>query len=63
MRRINALNPITAKVVLKTITFSTKYNKPVVIHCVAFDELIILKKSHISVPIIIHGFSKKCNRG
>ncbi len=38
-----------------------KYRKPVVIHCVAaFQELIAIKKAmHISVPMIIHGFSKK----
>jgi TatD DNase family protein len=38
-----------------------KYRKPVVIHCVAaFQELIAIKKAmRISVPMIIHGFSKK----
>ena len=37
-----------------------KYKKPVVIHCVAaFQEVIaIKKKTKISVPLIIHGFSK-----
>jgi TatD DNase family protein len=36
------------------------YNKPVVIHCVAaFQEVIALKKRlKITVPMIIHGFSK-----
>jgi TatD DNase family protein len=44
----------------KQLLLAQKYNKPVVIHCVAaFDELIAIKKSlNISVPIIIHGFSK-----
>ena len=37
-----------------------KYQKPVIIHCVAaFQELIALKqKLNISVPMVIHGFSK-----
>jgi TatD DNase family protein len=37
-----------------------KYQKPLVLHLVAaFDELIAIKKRlKISVPIIIHGFSK-----
>ncbi|MCW2120790.1 TatD family hydrolase [Flavobacterium sp. 7A] len=37
-----------------------EYQKPVVIHCVAaFDELIATKKRlKITVPIVIHGFSK-----
>ena len=37
-----------------------KYNKPVIIHCVAaFQELILSKqKLNISVPMVIHGFSK-----
>ena len=37
-----------------------QYQKPVVIHCVAaFQELIEIKnKLKISVPILIHGFSK-----
>jgi TatD DNase family protein len=37
-----------------------KYKKPVVIHCVAaFQELIAIKKKlNLSVPLLIHGFSK-----
>ena len=37
-----------------------KYQKPVVIHCVAaFQELIAIKKKlNLSVPLLIHGFSK-----
>jgi TatD DNase family protein len=37
-----------------------KHCKPVIIHCVAaFDELIeITNKLQITVPVIIHGFSK-----
>ncbi|MDI1317887.1 TatD family hydrolase [Flavobacterium sp.] len=44
----------------KQIALAQKYNKPLVLHLVAaFDELIEIKKRlKISVPIIIHGFSK-----
>ena len=44
----------------KQLLLAQKYNKPVVIHCVAaFQEVIETKKRlHISVPMIIHGFSK-----
>jgi TatD DNase family protein len=45
----------------KQLALAEKYNKPVVIHCVAaFQELIVIKKKmKISVPMIIHGFAKK----
>jgi TatD DNase family protein len=44
----------------KQLVLAEKYKKPVVIHCVAaFQEVIeIKKKMKISVPMIIHGFSK-----
>ena len=44
----------------KQLLLAQKYNKPVVIHCVAaFQEVVEIKKRlHISVPMIIHGFSK-----
>jgi TatD DNase family protein len=44
----------------KQLLLAQKYNKPVVLHCVAaFQELIAIKKKmNISVPMIIHGFSK-----
>jgi TatD DNase family protein len=45
----------------RQLAFAEKHRKPLVIHCVAaFQELIeIKKKLKISVPMIIHGFSKK----
>lgn len=45
----------------KQLALAEKSKKPVVIHCVAsFQELIRIKKElKISVPMIIHGFSKK----
>ena len=44
----------------KQLLLAQKYNKPVVIHCVAaFQEVVEIKKRvAISVPMIIHGFSK-----
>jgi len=45
----------------KQLALAEKHHKPVVIHCVAaFQELIeIRKRLKITVPMIIHGFSKK----
>jgi TatD DNase family protein len=44
----------------KQLLLAQKHNKPVVIHCVAaFQEVIATKKRlKITVPMIIHGFSK-----
>ncbi|WP_374504919.1 TatD family hydrolase [Flavobacterium sp.] len=44
----------------RQLLLAEQYQKPVVIHCVAaFQELIAIKKSlKISVPFLIHGFSK-----
>lgn len=44
----------------KQLALAEKYNRPVVIHCVAaFQQVIEIKKRlKISVPMIIHGFSK-----
>ena len=45
----------------KQLVLAEKYRKPVVIHCVAaFQELIEIKKRlNVTVPMLIHGFSKK----
>ena len=45
----------------RQLTLAEKHQKPVVIHCVAaFQELIETKKRlKITVPMIVHGFSKK----
>lgn len=44
----------------KQLFLAEKYKKPVVIHCVAaYQEVIAIKKKlKISVPMVIHGFSK-----
>lgn len=54
--------PLEQQIVVfeKQLTLAEKYQKPVVIHCVAaFQEVIALKKKmKVSVPMIVHGFSK-----
>jgi len=54
--------PMAVQIVVfeKQIALAEKYQKPLVLHLVAaFDELIAIKnRLQISVPIIIHGFSK-----
>jgi TatD DNase family protein len=59
-KRIEIPMDLQQQVFEKQLVLAQKYNKPVIIHCVAaFDELIaVTKKLKISVPIIIHGFSK-----
>lgn len=44
----------------KQLFLAQKHNKPVVVHCVgAFQEVIAIKKRlKITVPMLIHGFSK-----
>ena len=44
----------------KQIELAQKYNKPLILHCVsAYQDMIEIKKRlQISVPMIIHGFSK-----
>ncbi|WP_035643584.1 TatD family hydrolase [Flavobacterium sp. ASV13] len=59
-KRIEKAFEIQISVFEKQLALAEKYKKPVVIHCVAaFQEVIeIKKKLKISVPMIIHGFSK-----
>ncbi|MBG6062677.1 TatD DNase family protein [Flavobacterium sp. CG_9.1] len=59
-KRIEIPMELQEMVFEKQLLLAQQYNKPVVIHCVAaFQELIIIKKKlNISVPILIHGFSK-----
>lgn len=60
-KRIEVPLELQQMVFEKQLLLAQKYNKPVVIHCVAaFQEIIAIKKQlKITVPIIIHGFSKK----
>ena len=59
-KRIEIPMELQKMVFEKQLLLAQKYNKPVVIHCVAaFQEVIEIKKRlEISVPMIIHGFSK-----
>ncbi|TDE07212.1 TatD family hydrolase [Flavobacterium sandaracinum] len=59
-KRIEIPMELQEMVFEKQLLLAQHYNKPVVIHCVAaFQELITIKKKlNISVPILIHGFSK-----
>lgn len=59
-KRIEIPLQLQIKAFEKQILLAEKYKKPLILHLVAaFDELIEIKKRlKISVPIIIHGFSK-----
>ena len=59
-KRIEISMAVQIAVFEKQIALAEKYQKPLVLHLVAaFDELIAIKnRLQISVPIIIHGFSK-----
>ena len=59
-KRIDIPMSLQIEVFEKQISLAEKYQKPLVLHLVAaFDELIEIKKRlKISVPIILHGFSK-----
>lgn len=59
-KRVEIPLELQIQVFEKQLILAQKYQKPVVIHCVAaFQEIIAIKKKmKISVPMIIHGFSK-----
>ncbi|UWY27259.1 TatD family hydrolase [Flavobacterium sp. TR2] len=59
-KRIEVPFDLQISVFEKQLELATKFKKPVVIHCVAaFQEVMAIKKKmKISVPMIIHGFSK-----
>ena len=59
-KRIEVPMTLQIDVFEKQIALAEQYQKPLILHLVAaFDELIEIKKRlKISVPIIIHGFSK-----
>jgi len=60
-KRIEISFDLQEEVFRKQLVLAEKFKKPVIIHCVAsFQELIKIKNElSISVPMIIHGFSKK----
>jgi TatD DNase family protein len=59
-KRIEVPLDLQISIFEKQLILAEKYKKPVVIHCVAaFQEVIAIKKKmKISVPMIVHGFSK-----
>ncbi|TPD71128.1 TatD family hydrolase [Flavobacterium microcysteis] len=59
-KRIEIPFSLQEQVFRKQLALAEKYQKPVVIHCVAsFQELIAIKNDvKITVPMVIHGFSK-----
>ena len=59
-KRIDIPLDLQIEVFRKQIALAEKHNKPIVLHLVAaFDELIAIKMElKITVPMIIHGFSK-----
>ncbi|KAF2513937.1 TatD family hydrolase [Flavobacterium foetidum] len=60
-KRIEVPFDLQLKVFEQQLLLAAKYKKPVIIHCVAAYQEVseIKKKMKISVPMIIHGFSKK----
>lgn len=60
-KRIDIPFDLQEEVFRKQLFLAEKYQKPVVIHCVAsFQEVIEIKNDlKVTVPMIIHGFSKK----
>lgn len=59
-KRVEIPLELQIQVFEKQLALVEKYRKPVVIHCVAaFQEIIAIKKRmKVSVPMIVHGFSK-----
>ncbi len=59
-KRIEIPLDLQTQVFEKQLLLAQKYNKPVILHCVAaFQEIIeIRNKLKIEIPMIIHGFSK-----
>lgn len=59
-KRIEIPMEIQEKVFKAQILLAEKHQKPLVLHCVAaFQEIIRIKKEqNVTVPMIIHGFSK-----
>lgn len=60
-KRIDIAFDLQEEIFRKQLFLAEKYQKPVVIHCVAsFQEVIEIKNElKVTVPLIIHGFSKK----
>ena len=59
-KRIETDLKFQKKVFIEQIKIAEKYNKPLILHCVAaYQEAIQIKKDlKVQVPMVIHGFSK-----
>src|SRR5690554_340606 len=59
-KRIETSIDVQKKVLIPQLLIAEKYKKPVILHCVsAYQEIIEIKKElNLSIPLIIHGFSK-----
>ena len=59
-KRIEIPFTLQEEIFKKQLQLAQQFKKPVIIHCVnAYQEVIFLKKSlKITIPLIIHGFSK-----
>lgn len=60
-KRIETSIEIQKKILIPQLLLAEKYKKPVILHCVAaYQEIIEIKKElKLTVPMVIHGFSKK----
>ena len=59
-KRIDTPLELQKKLCIPQLLLAEKYKKPIILHCVAaYQEIIQLKKQlKLTVPLIIHGFSK-----
>lgn len=59
-KRIETSIDIQKKILIPQLLLAENYKKPIILHCVsAYQEIIEIKKDlKLSVPMIIHGFSK-----
>lgn len=59
-KRIDTPLELQKKLCIPQLLLAEKYKKPIILHCVAaYEEIIQLKKQlKLTVPMIIHGFSK-----
>lgn len=59
-KRIETSLEIQKKILIPQLRLAEKYKKPVILHCVAaYQEIIEIKKElKLTIPMVIHGFSK-----
>lgn len=59
-KRIETSIEIQKKILIPQLLLAEKYKKPVILHCVAaYQEIIEIKKElKLTIPMVIHGFSK-----